>query len=685
MFKRLGGALGFMVLLWMCLPFSAAAQDTTRAVLSFPETTNFPRIETFLDVHEADGRFVSGIKASHVRLTENGQPVEVDFVQESRPGVQFVVAIDPGPAFSVRNSQGDSRYAILAQALSAWGRSRRGTTIDDLSLLITGGSEIVHTPSSAEWVAALPPEAPDSIDQTPNIDILARAVEIASDPTPRAGMSRAVLFIAPLLDANSNAALEILAAQAAQQNIYVFVWMVSAPGMESHAGAQGMIQAAQSTGGLFFAFSGEETLPDPETYLAPLRSIYRLGYRSQISSSGSHQLVAEIQSVEGKIVTQPLNFDLEIRPPNPAFVSPVLEIQRRPPDSAGETPESDPGLRGLFMALMQGQISQPVVEPVDYLPHTHELQVVLDFPDEHPRPLERTVLYVDGQVIDENLAPPFDSFTWDLGRYTTSGPHLLRAEARDMLGLTGSSIEIIVQVNVFEPVQAPWAAVVPHFPALVGLGTVLVAALVFLGLILSGRIRPRPLTGRRFRRTRQPAPTSEESEDQNDLSRMPNWVNRLHWPQRRVAPQALAFLVPVGESEIENALPAPRFIQSGKEKARLQNLRMPAPVEAGEITLGQDPNLATLVLHDASVQGLHARLRRGPGGEFLIYDEQSIAGTWVNYQLVPSEGRPLEHGDLVHIGRLGFRFTVRNPERVRKPVVTPLSPANGSPPEENHP
>jgi hypothetical protein len=40
---------------------------------------------------------------------------------------------------------------------------------------------------------------------------------------------------------------------------------------------------------------------------------------------------------------------------------------------------------------------------------------------------------------------------------------------------------------------------------------------------------------------------------------------------------------------------------------------------------------------------------------------------------------PLEHGDLIHIGKIGYRFTLSKPAKVRKPVVIPL---DGSQPEE---
>jgi hypothetical protein len=127
-------------------------------------------------------------------------------------------------------------------------------------------------------------------------------------------------------------------------------------------------------------------------------------------------------------------------------------------------------------------------------------------------------------------------------------------------------------------------------------------------------------------------------------------VNRLHWPQRRMAPNAQAFLVRLVEAEEAGAPP-------------------PYPITAEELTFGRDASLATLVLEDPSVDGLHARLVRQGDGSFRLTDEGSVAGTWVNFTPAPPEGAALEHGDLIHIGGVGFRFTQREPAHLRRPVV----------------
>jgi hypothetical protein len=132
-------------------------------------------------------------------------------------------------------------------------------------------------------------------------------------------------------------------------------------------------------------------------------------------------------------------------------------------------------------------------------------------------------------------------------------------------------------------------------------------------------------------------------------------LERLPWlkPKEKTAP-ALAHLVPlVGSDEIT----------------------LPSPIQiiADDVTLGCDPLLANLVIADPSIEGLHARIHY-EDKVFQITDAGSVAGTWVNFTIVPPEGIRLEHADIIHLGRVGFRIILAEPERLRKIVVTPQEP-----------
>ena len=92
-------------------------------------------------------------------------------------------------------------------------------------------------------------------------------------------------------------------------------------------------------------------------------------------------------------------------------------------------------------------------------------------------------------------------------------------------------------------------------------------------------------------------------------------------------------------------------------------------ITTDEITFGSDANQAAVTLEDPAVDSLHSRLWRDDKGDFYIADQESVAGTWVNYAPVTKAGCRVEHGDIIHIAKVGFRFTKNKPTRPRQPVV----------------
>jgi len=100
----------------------------------------------------------------------------------------------------------------------------------------------------------------------------------------------------------------------------------------------------------------------------------------------------------------------------------------------------------------------------------------------------------------------------------------------------------------------------------------------------------------------------------------------------------------------------------------------PIPMNGKEVILGTDPVQCTLILDDPSISSVHARIRATDDGGYLLQDVQSIAGTWVNFELCPREAYRLEHGDMVNFGQLKYRFMLRTPPPPRIPKVTPITP-----------
>ena len=83
-----------------------------------------------------------------------------------------------------------------------------------------------------------------------------------------------------------------------------------------------------------------------------------------------------------------------------------------------------------------------------------------------------------------------------------------------------------------------------------------------------------------------------------------------------------------------------------------------APVElpAGNVTLGREAGAVDVVVDGPGVSRLHARIRRDEAGAYWLYDEGSGAGTFLNYEQLGLAPRPLQHGDVVQLGRVTLRF-----------------------------
>lgn len=289
------------------------------------------------------------------------------------------------------------------------------------------------------------------------------------------------------------------------------------------------------------------------------------------------------------------------------------EIDVQPPEIAFIQPPS----------LITRETDDPELEPNNIPPQSVQLQLLLNFPDGYPRPIVQSELRVDGEVVAVRRSPPFDEFRWDLSQIVQSEEHAISAFVEDSLGLEALTIEVPVQVEVSRPPQGI-SAFRPALDTLLAVVAVIVAAMVMVFGV-----------GSLIRRGPRSEPSSAES-----AARL-NPVKRARLRSASHSEAQLVPLRPVGD---------------------------PIPLTGVDLVFGRDASLAAIVLDDPSVERLHARLVRQADGEYLLRDQGSVAGTWVNYELVQSEGRRLQHGDLIQLGRVEFRFQLpgdRAPREIR--------------------
>ncbi len=609
----------------------ARAQTAAYAEIASINARGFPQVTALVDVFHANGQFITGLKPSDMTVYEDGQPHEVDSLTEVPSPVQLVVAINPGPSLAIKDGSGAPRMERVTNALNQWIESQPNDSNDDLSLISLSGSLISHA-NADDWTVSLNSFKPDFRNTVPNLQTLAIALDTVGSASPQPGMKRAVLFITPHLDdPNIDNTIAPLIQRAIDAKIRVFVWFVDAENFFVTASANAFKSIAQQSGGSFFAFSNREPFPDLNAYFAPLRYIYNLSYISELATSGDHTLGLYVETPDGQIPALDKTFSVDVQPPNPIFISPSLQITRQPP-------EDDPYNTKMLV------------------PEQQDIEIIVEFPDGHKRNLSRTALYVDGQLVDENISAPFNKFTWDLSLYNESGQHEIIVEAEDVLGLKKSSMGLPVTLTVVLPPRGI-PALLARYRSYLVLGAIGLAGLALFAILLRGRIGGGIVKERQDKKKRFEDPVTQPvvalTEPANSAKkRSKTQPRRTSWlPSRSPRlPEAPAYLI---------------RLTNGGEPASVA----PIPVSERDMTFGTDPVQSMRVLDDPSIAPLHARIKQMDDGVFMIYDHGSIAGTWVNFEPVAREGHRLAHGDRIHIGQLVYRFNLSQPPAESEPKV----------------
>jgi hypothetical protein len=604
---------------------SARAQAAAYAEITQPDTSAFPIITTLIDAYDANGQFVP-IDDQSLILIENGTQIQPDAIVDLAPGIKFIVAVNAGPAIAARDGSGISRYDKAMRVITNWAATRPSSSKDKTGLTSNNGA-IFFDVNILSWAARTRSFDPDARKQTPSLSALSYAIDLAETGALAPGGKRAILLLSPHIENRELAGLETLIARAAASQIRVFVWLIDSESYFDHNGAIALADLARRTGGKIFFFSGSETLPDPESLAEPLRHAIQVSYASQIRSGGTHTLVAQVNTSDAPLTTSTRMFDLNVQPPNPILLSPPNQIVRQneidPFDLAGLTPREQ------------------------------VIDAIIEFADGHPRHLTRTALYVDDQLVHENTSEPFDRFYWSLEEYQQSGAHFLRVEAEDSLGLKRASIDTPIQVTVIQP-PGGIEGLMMRYREPITIGVVSAAGVILAAVfaIAQARKRRHEAGEQTNDRRRKNDPVSQPVSSVEDRSNQPKPVSSF-WMRRR-APAAPAYLAPL----MTDGQPA-----SGD----------PLPLAGNEFTFGSDPSQAAYPLDDASLSPLHARLKVDDKGNYTLFDQNSTAGTWVNYESIGKEGQMLKHGDVVNFGKLTFRFVLRKAPNPIKPSIFPTN------------
>lgn len=612
---------------------AGTVQESGALYIGAPDIRSFPSIAFSVDAYDARGDFLDGLSVEDIEILEDGKAIVPSSVDTVQNGLQVIIAINTSPSMSTIKDN-LSGYQHIQIALQAWIEKQPASTPDDFSLSTSTGLFLIREREPAQASKAIVEYQPDLLKTQPSLTGLAEALDLATDPLERPSMKRAILFITPPLAPTNDTAINDLAGRAREIGVRVHTWVIAQANSNGSPASPSLQKLAQDTGGQYSEILPNTPLPDLEPLFKPLRSSYQLTYTSAVRKSGDHRLSMRVRKTLTSMESNMQTFELDILPPNPILLSPPATIERVF-TKASANPEE---------ALSPAEV---------------QLQVLIEFPDKRERALKATRLYVNEKLADENTSAPFDRFTWPIDTLSSSGKYLLRVEAVDTIGLSGSSIEFPVEVIVQQPAAASLPGRISSrgviaIGAIAASGAALALILVYTGnkrragrsqQAKEKRLQKDPVT--QPVKIRQEPARSKPKKEHSTPTRGAGWPGAawLHG-----SPNAPARLVPLDENEQQ--------ISGGN-----------IPLTRQEITFGSDPQRATQVLESPTVDSLHARLFRDNEGNFFLADQNSIAGTWINYAPITTAGARLQHGDLIHVGKVMFRFEAAEMEKFAMPEI----------------
>lgn len=600
-------------------PAFAQAGGTVRVTTLISD--DFPALSLYISALDEGGNHIAGLTPRDFVVQEDGNPLPVLSAESVRAGARQIFLVNTTPGLALKDELGFRLYDHVRDDLIAWWASEPASEygIDDLTLLSRAGPLITHSTLAAQLASQLAALAPAFEESGAVGDLLVEALTYTSNPSRQVGISNQMIFITPPIDEPADRFLGDTIALANNSDTTIHTIQVSRQEdpEEPIPIDENLRQLSEATGGTF-------TLYDPDTGLDALRdrvlgqrTLYELSIQSSANTGGPHTIRVGVESGAMQTGTSAVSYDLVVRPAELTFIQPPASILRQP---------SDPG------------------KPIESLtPNSVTLEILVTFPDGHPRELVLSRLIVDGGTVEENVSPPFTRFAWDLSAYASNQTHTVRASALDTLGMESYTEELSVLVEV-PPPPGGWEALSPAMqPLLIGLGILIAGVLGATGMIVLTRRRSATHTA-------APRPNARGGRI---------WSERasLRAAQDRLATEA--WLKPDSPSK------------AGSK---------PIPLTGAEVTLGSDASLSTIPVDDPSVSRMHAQLLRRAGGEYVIRDQNSTAGTWVNYEPVSEGGRRLQHMDLIHIGRVALRFEMSSPPAPKtiRSVPYPQDPISSS-------
>jgi len=587
-----------------------AAQGNAVLRITRVDTTNFPEVKVYVYTEN-----VSPQANLTLKLTEDTVAKTVDNTSE-RIGTQTMLVLDASANIAEPGLTGAARKDEVANAVRRWvGKGVLSVEADWMALLTpkAGANGAVEVELGHSWNrdhnavsnALTQFEVDPTLTLTPLFQLIFTALDSFPGvsgliPEEQAALEKSIVVFSDGSDIVG--ALQRTDVANRAQNLHVRIHTVLiGPGIEeTRMNMQGI---ADVTGGRYVHLTTVEALDDLWQTIVDRGYQRVLTYRS--SQPAPRQVCVQADLGDGRLLNDCVALSI---PPLPKVNVQVLS----------------PGMGATVDR--QGVAHDTALRDLE--PKAVAVEVQLSWPDGTPRTVRQLEFTLNNTIQRVDVPPDAGTVEAriaisDLGE----GAYTLLVRATDELGLVGEAMPVtfrIVETRPLPPPLSPQERMVRFLPAY-GLQVAAVA----LGLAAL------------FFALRNPRVRHVTESFTNTVRTVtePFFLNRTK-PTMTAAARAQLVLVE-GEGEPVQTI-----------KLTRSNTR-----------LGRERSLVDTVIKNFHVSRLHCRISEEPDGSFKLWNEGSASGTYVNYEEVEFTGRVLQHGDLINLGPVQYRFEYSdNPE-----------------------
>ena len=659
------------------------------------DVSAFPRIRIFASPL-SEGKVVPDLTQNDFRVYEDGAQRNVAEMGVEYVGSQIAIVLDASGSFKLPGvtDPGKTRFDEANEAIDELVLNEDRQWIDHekqrdhLMLMVPNSAtefDIVQdwTNNYKQIHDAAFQSQPVSSD-TPLLKMLQESMKRMKDLPDYQNRAKFLLVLSDGVDRIS--AQEVTDVLRKAEGLGVIILSVKM-GPATAGEAKNLQRLAEETGGAYTVYNGPDSLIPLYNLIKTQGWQYVIGYDSAIKSAGDHagqlSVVREGREYKSELYSIPV----EPLPPSVFIADPTSPDPQNPNSLDGKT----------FDRVTDDWRA----DLADIEPKGIPISVVVDFPDHHPREIVQVQYEVNGSVMAK--LPPSETFFWDFTELD-EGTHkmTLIVKVKDALGLIGDSGSVNVTVNVHKPAPPKSGVIAGQIPGGAGDQLILVdesgktvsstsvaedGAYQFVNLP-EGTYIVRDMT--RQRGTKELAPIYVDGVNpvqippENDFGSEPvppppkptddPWF----WIPWVLALAALGFAVFVylkrpqvvmgGIAAMSTKVQEATEVLLGRRGAyqasaslipildAMETRGKPIPLPAQSVFIGRDPARAQITFSDPSVSRLHARIVEESDGVFLLYDEGSSSGTYVNDDQLGHEPVQLKAGDRIEFGRVKVIF-----------------------------